>query len=95
MPLTLATRDPGFEAAFDRLVEANRDAAADVDAVVAAIINDVARNGDKALLEYTRRFDRVELSDDTLRLTHREIADGAAAAPADTVAALEASGRAY
>ena len=89
MPLTLATRDPGFEAAFDRLVEAKRDAAADVDAVVAAIINDVARNGDKALLEYTRRFDRVELSDDTLRLTHREIAEGAAAAPADTVAALE------
>src|SRR5271165_3300883 len=89
MPLTLATRDPGFEAAFNRLVEAKRDAAADVDAVVATIINDVARNGDKALLEYTRRFDRVELSDDTLRLTHREIAEGAATAPADTVAALE------
>jgi histidinol dehydrogenase len=89
MPLTLATRDPGFEAAFRRLVEAKRDTAADVDAVVAAIIEDVARDGDKALLEYTRRFDGVELSDRGLRLTHREIAEGAAAAPADTVAALE------
>ncbi len=89
MPLTLATREPGFEAAFNRLVEAKRETAADVDAVVAAIIEDVARNGDKALLEYTRRFDRIELSDDTLRLSNREIAEGAAAAPADTVAALE------
>ena len=89
MPVTLATRDPGFEAAFRRLVEAKRDTAADVDAVVAAIIEDVARDGDKALLEYTRRFDGVELSDRGLRLTHREIAEGAAAAPADTLAALE------
>ncbi len=89
MPVTLATRDPGFEAAFRRLVEAKRDTAADVDAVVAAIIEDVARDGDQALLEYTRRFDGVELSDRGLRLTHREIAEGAAAAPADTLAALE------
>lgn len=89
MPLTLATRDPGFEAAFRRLVEAKRETAADIDGVVALIITDVAQNGDKALLEYTRRFDRIELSDRELRLTNREIADGAASASADTVAALE------
>jgi histidinol dehydrogenase len=50
---------PGFAAEFDALVafEAAQDEG--VDAVVAAIIADVRARGDAALLEYTRRFDRV------------------------------------
>jgi len=88
MPLTLSTRDPGFEAAFGRLVEAKRETAADVDAVVATIIDDVARRGDAALFDYTRRFDEVDLTNIGLRLSQREIAEGAAAAPPETLAAL-------
>jgi len=56
--------------------------------VVAAIIEDVAARGDTALVEYTNRFDRVSLSPAQLRLSSDEIAAGAEAAPADTVAAL-------
>jgi histidinol dehydrogenase len=89
MPLTLATRDPGFDAAFGELLEAKREAATDVDGAVAKIIDDVARRGDEALFDYTRRFDEVDLSAQGLRLSGREIADGAAAASADTVAALQ------
>ncbi len=88
MPLTLSTRDPGFEEAFARLVEAKRETAADVDAVVAAILGDVARRGDDALFDYTTRFDKVDLRKVGLRLSPREIAEGAAAAPPETVAAL-------
>ena len=88
MAITLSTRDPGFEAAFRRLLDAKRESAADVDAAVASIIDDVARRGDAALIDYTRRFDRLELSASGLRLTRHEIAEGAAAAPAETVAAL-------
>jgi histidinol dehydrogenase len=88
MPVRLATRDPGFEPAFQRLLEAKRESAADVDAVVATIIEDVARRGDAALIDYTNRFDRVDLSVSDLRLSRREIAEGAAAAPPETVAAL-------
>ena len=88
MPVRLSTRDPGFEAAFTRFVEAKREVADDVDAAVAAIIEDVARRGDLALIEYTHRFDGVDASASGLRLSSREIADGAAAAPAETVAAL-------
>src|SRR5205823_14715004 len=62
--------------------------AADVDAAVAEIIDDVAGRGDAALIEYTKRFDRVELSPATLRLSSDEIAAAAKSAPADTVAAL-------
>ncbi len=89
MALTLSTRDAGFEAAFAGLLGAKRETAADVDAAVAAIIEDVARRGDAALIDYTRRFDGVNLAASDLRLTSREIAEGAAAAPPETVAALQ------
>jgi histidinol dehydrogenase len=84
----VSNRDPGFEEAFTRLVEAKRETAADVDAVVAAILGDVARRGDEALFDYTTRFDEVDLRKVGLRLSPREIAEGAAAAPPETVAAL-------
>jgi histidinol dehydrogenase len=88
MPLTLSTRDPGFEAAFRALLAAQRESAADVEDAVAAIIDAVAARGDAALVEYTNRFDRVRLSPDRLRLSPDEIAAGADRAPPKTVAAL-------
>jgi histidinol dehydrogenase len=88
MPLTLSTRDPGFEEGFQRLLAAKRESAADVDAAVADIIEDVVSRGDAAVIDYSRRFDGVDLADGNLRLTPRQIADGAAAAPPETVAAL-------
>ena len=88
MPVTLSTRDPGFEAGFRQLLAAKRESAADVDAAVVQIIDDVAARGDAALTDYTRRFDGMDLAAGGLRLTSREIADGAAAASSETVAAL-------
>ncbi len=49
----LDEREPGFAAAFAALVEARREEAADVRDVVAAIIADVRRDGDAALLDLT------------------------------------------
>src|SRR5260370_5248161 len=88
MPVRLSTGDPGFEAEFRQLLTAKRESAADVDAVVAQIIEDVVARGDAALIDYTRRFDGVDLAAGGLRLTAREIADVAAAAAPETVAAL-------
>src|SRR5690348_8377012 len=88
MPVTLATNESGFEAAFQALLGTKRESAADVDSSVAAIIADVAQRGDTALVEYTRRFDGVDLAPGTLRLTREEIAAGAKAAAGETVAAL-------
>jgi len=88
MPVRLATCEAGFEPAFRRLLDATRESSADVDAAVAAIIEDVARRGDAALIDHTRRFDNVELPVSGLRVSRREIAGGAAAAPPETVAAL-------
>ena len=88
MKVMLSTRDPGFEAAFRALLAAKRESAADVHAAVATIIENVVRRGDDALIDYTRRFDGVGLSAGDLRLTKEQIAEGAAAACAETVAAL-------
>ena len=94
MPVRLATRETGFETAFRRLLEAKRESEADVDSVVAAIVEDVARRGDAALIDYTNRFDGVDLPVSGLRVPRREIAERAAAAPPETVAALRfAAGR--
>ena len=94
MPVRLSTGDPGFAAGFRALLEQKRESAADVDAAVIAIIDDVARRGDAALLDYTSRFDHIALTAEGLRITSDEIAAGAAAAPPETVAALRlAAGR--
>jgi len=88
MAITLSTREPDFETAFAALLAQKRETDPDVDDAVAAIIDDVARRGDAALIEYTARFDRVTLAAEQLRLSPREIADAAAKAPAETIAAL-------
>lgn len=56
----LDTAQPDFEARFTGLLafETTQDPA--VDAAVSAIIADVKARGDAAVLEYTRRYDRIE-----------------------------------
>ena len=88
MPVQLCTADPGFEPAFAALLGAKRETAEDVDAVAAAIIDDVAARGDAALLDYTERFDRVALRPQQLRLTLHELNAIADQAAAETVDAL-------
>ena len=74
MPVFLNTTDPNFEAQFQTLLSAKREDSPDVDQVVADIIADVRARGDAALLEYTKRFDRLTLTSETLRLSGAEIA---------------------
>jgi histidinol dehydrogenase len=55
--IRLSTSNPDFPARFDALVNARREADADVSRDVAAILARVRSEGDAALAEYTRRFD--------------------------------------
>ncbi len=61
--LRLDTRKPGFAEAFERLVENRRESDADVARDVTRIIEDVRLRGDKALAEYTARWDDHNLAD--------------------------------
>lgn len=94
MPQHLDSRDPGFEAAFAALLSAKREDSPDVDATVAQIIAEVRARGDAALIELTRRFDRLELTPETLAFSEAEI-DAAIARvdPADRAALELAAGR--
>jgi histidinol dehydrogenase len=88
LPLRLDAAAPGFANAFAALLAAKRETAEDVDAAAAAIIADVAARGDAALIDYTRRFDRLTLTRETLRIPAAEIAAASKKCSDETLAAL-------
>ena len=55
MPLELSTTDPAFEAAFARFLATKREVSEDVDQAARAIIAQVRRDGDAALIEQKYR----------------------------------------
>ena len=69
----LTTSDPKFEQDFTALMNAKREDAPDVDAVVTDIIADVRQRGDTALIELTERFDRLNLEGKSLAIGSDEI----------------------
>ncbi|SIS85790.1 histidinol dehydrogenase [Phaeovulum vinaykumarii] len=85
----LDTSDPGFDAQFDALLGLKREDAPDVDAAVAAIIADVRARGDAAVIELTAKFDRLELTPETLAFTAAEIDAQIAQVSAADMQALE------
>ena len=74
MPVFLNTQAADFDADFTALLSAKREDSPDVDEVVAGIIHDVRTRGDAAVVELTAKFDRLELTPDTLRFSESEIA---------------------
>jgi histidinol dehydrogenase len=89
MPQFLSTSDPDFEDRFTALLGAKREDSPEVDHIVADIIADVRARGDAAVLELTAKFDRLELTADTMRFSTAEIeAECAKVSDADR-AALE------
>ncbi len=89
MPAWLDTRDTGFEAAFAALLAVKREAAADVDDAVAAILADVKANGDAAVIAHTKRLDGFDLTPATMRVPADEVKRAAGACRPETVEALE------
>jgi histidinol dehydrogenase len=85
--------DPTFAAAFRAFLDERRGSPADVDAAVAEIVERVKREGLAAVLDYSRRLDRVDLDETSIRVTSQEIADGAAACSADVREAIAFAAR--
>ena len=89
MPVRLDMSADGFEAGFEALLTSKREASPDVDAAVAAIIEDVRQRGDAALLDYSSRFDRVDLGRLGLAVTAMEIDAAVDACDRAALGALE------
>lgn len=89
MPLRLVAGARGFAAAFAALVASARETMDRVDAVAAAIVEDVGRRGDAALFDYTRRFDGVAAGRSGLRISARAVDAAWREIPAGARKALE------
>jgi histidinol dehydrogenase len=87
-PLRLDASAPDFEKEFSAFLGRNRDTDDNVDRVAADIVADVRARGDAAVLEYTRKFDKVETDAAGLRLSDAERQTAAAKVPAAQRAAL-------
>jgi len=57
----LSTKQTGFNAELDKLLAFEETADEKLEATVAGILADVRKRGDAAVLEYTKRFDRLTL----------------------------------
>jgi histidinol dehydrogenase len=93
MARRLDTSAPDFAAQFERLLSGKRETAEDVADAVRAIIADVRARGDAALIELGKRFDRIELTRETLRLTSAELSAAEAQCDAKALAALDVAAR--
>ncbi len=84
----LDMRDPGFDEQFDGILSRGEQVGKEVEAAVLEIIADVRTRGDAALLDYTRRFDRLETDAGGLLVTDAEIDRAFAEAGEDDIATL-------
>ena len=89
MPIRLDDRDARFEQDFVALLGAKREASEEVDRVVAEIIAALRDRGDEALIDYTSRFDGLDLTPGTLRVSETEIDAAVAACSPELLGALE------
>jgi histidinol dehydrogenase len=88
MVMRLDMNEPGFAARFDALLAMKREVSEEVDVAVRDIIADVVKRGDAALIDYSKRFDRVDLSGG-LRVTEAEIEAATAACEPKALEALQ------
>jgi len=89
MPVRLDGNSADFTREFGKFLATKREVAADIEAATRAIVDDVAGRGDAALIEATRKFDRLDLDAQRLRVGTDEIAAAIKACDRTTVEALE------
>ena len=89
MAVTLVQSDAGFEERFAAFLSTKRESSPDVDATVREIIARVRAEGDAALIDYTRKFDRADLASLGIAVTGDDIAAAYEAADGETVDALK------
>ncbi|MDP2258869.1 MAG: histidinol dehydrogenase [Caulobacter sp.] len=79
---------PDFATTFRAFLNERRGSPSDVDAAAAEVLEAVRTRGLEAVLEYTRKFDRADLTAETIRVTAEEIEAGAAACASDVREAI-------
>lgn len=73
MAIWLEQASETFEQTFSAFLTTKREVSEDVNAVVRDIINDVRERGDEALAQYSLKFDNLDFSKVSMRVTAEEI----------------------
>jgi histidinol dehydrogenase len=89
MPVRLDRNSADFAQRFADFLAMKREVSADIERATRAIVDDVAARGDLALIEATRKFDRLDLKPGGLRITRAEIDAAVKASDAGTLDALK------
>ena len=88
MPVRLDRSSADFAERFAGFLAMRREVSADIESATRVIVDDVAVRGDAALIEATRRFDRLDLDASGLRITAAEIDAALQACDGQTLDAL-------
>ena len=88
MAIRIHTTAVDFEARFSAFLATKREVSPEVDEAVRDIVARVRAEGDAALIDYSRRFDRAELTAASLAVSRTDIEAAYRVADKDTVAAL-------
>src|SRR5437762_6883712 len=89
MPVRLDRDSADFDQLFGAFLSAKREVSADVERATRAIVDDVAARGDAALIEATRKFDRLEVAASGVRVNTAEVGAALKAGDSDTLDALK------
>ncbi len=89
MPVRLDRSRADFAERFADFLAMKREVSADIESAVRAIVEDVAARGDAALIEATRKFDRLDLDASGLRVTAAEIEAAVNVCDTETLDALK------
>jgi len=89
MTLRLDASAADFDARFADLLAMKREVSEDVDAAARAIIADVVSRGDDALIDLSRKFDRIDLGRIGLAIGRGEVEAAVAACPKAALDALD------
>ncbi len=83
------TSEKGFEREFNRIVDRGKSFDPAFEKKVSAILQDVEKRGDRALFEYTKRFDGVALTAKTVEVSPLEIREALCSVTKQELAVLK------
>src|SRR5690348_1219844 len=89
MPVKLVkTTEPAFKSLLQRILERRGARDGSIDRRVSEIIETVRRQGDRAVLRYTARFDHIRLNPATLEVRKSDIEAALKKLPRENLSAL-------
>jgi histidinol dehydrogenase len=87
----ISVDDKGFNRVYTKVLNRLPTLGGDVDIVVQTILNAVRKEGDRAVFRYTQKFDRVTLTQKSIKITKQEIASAYQQVHSDVVKSLQFS----